>query len=145
MPVTRRRHQIQNVIVCFPGSLSLMLQVDRTDTEGYLRSKYPSASNLVYLPDSFHSVVKFLKHNLNGCTCYQHVIKTSLIQYCTNFNGGFSALVNDKFPSQQSVDDWCVNIIVDEYVSVTARMLPPQQRKKYLTLTDKAKTRWSLR
>ncbi len=41
--------------------------------------------------------------------------------------------------------DWCVNIIVDENVSVTARILSPQQWKKYLTLTDMAKTRWSLR
>jgi hypothetical protein len=145
MPVTRHRHQNQNVIVTFPGSLSLVLQVDSTNTEGYLREKYPIATNLVYLPDSFHSVVKFLKQKSNGCTCYQHVIKGSLTQYCTNFSGGFNALANDEFPSQRSAEDWCVNIIVDEYVSVTAKMLSPERRKKYLILAVVAKIKWSQR
>ncbi len=38
-----------------------------------------------------------------------------------------------------------MNIFVDEYVSVTAKMLSPQQRTKYFTLADVAKTLWSQR
>ncbi len=131
MLVTRHGHQNQNVIVCFAGSMRLVLQVHSTNTEGYLGAKYPIATNLVYLLDSFHSVVKFLKQKSIGCTCYQHFIKRSL------------TLANDKFPSQQSADDWYVTVIVDECVSVTEKMLSPQQWKKYLTFV--AKTQWSQR
>ena len=74
---TRKKSTVESTLVLFllmteqGPTLGLVLQVDSTNTEGYLREKYPIATNLVYLPDSFHSVVKFLKQKSNRCTCYQ--------------------------------------------------------------------------
>ena len=93
MPITQCQHQKQIVLVCFHQvSLSLLLQVEQANVEGYLRDTYPIASNIVYLPNSFYSIAHFLRHKANGSTYYQNVIKRALINFCTNFKDGFDAL-----------------------------------------------------
>ncbi len=52
---------IRMLLFVFQDVLYLTLQVDQIDTEGFLRAKYPTATNVIYLPISFSAVVKYLK------------------------------------------------------------------------------------
>jgi hypothetical protein len=117
MAITRCQRQKQLVLVCFEDSLSLLVQVDRANAEGTLRVAYRIATNLVYLPDSFLQIVNFLRYKANVSTYYQNIIKKALIQFCTNFNEGFDALCIEHFPTQCSVADRCINVIINNYIS----------------------------
>ena len=140
MQLRQRRCGQQNIIVCFSECLSsLFMQINRTDVEGFLRAKYPQATNLVYLPDSFSSVVKYLKHNCTGSSYYRFSINKHLTSYCTE---RVEAHIRDLFSTERSVEDWCISIIIEEYSKVTSEMLPLRARKKYLNNVKFAKARW---
>jgi hypothetical protein len=100
---------------------------------------YPIATNLVYLPDSFHPMVNFLWHKANGSTYYQNIIKKTLIQFCVNFTEGFDALCAIHFLTQRSVVDWCINVIINNYIVETSNLLSGQLKMKYLSSTNDAK------
>jgi hypothetical protein len=85
--------------------------VDQANAEGSLQVAYPSATNLVYLPDSFLSIVNFLWHKTNGSTYYQSIIQRALIKFCSNCSEGFDALGAIHFPAQRALVDWCINVI----------------------------------
>lgn len=69
------RNGHQNVIVCIPGCVSsIFLQVDQMATEGYLQAKYPTATSVIYIPDSFSTAVKELKPNNVDRFFYYHII-----------------------------------------------------------------------
>jgi hypothetical protein len=106
---------------------------------------YPIATNLVYLPDSFHSLVNFLQHKANGSTYYQHIIKRALIHFCNNFSEGFDALCAIHFPTQCSMVDWCINVIINNYISATSNLLPGRLKMNYLSSTNDAKKQWLIR
>jgi len=123
MAVPRCQRQKQIVLVCLENSLSLLVQVDRVNAEGTLQVTYPIATNLVYLPDSFLLIVNYLWYKANGSTYYQNIIKKALIQFCTNFTEGFDALCNEHFPTQRSVVDWYINVIINYYISETSSLM----------------------
>jgi hypothetical protein len=56
MSITQCQRQKQIVLVCFQDSLSISLQVERANSEGYLWETYPFATNIVYLPGFFDSI-----------------------------------------------------------------------------------------
>ncbi len=139
MGITRCQHQKQLVLACFEDSLSLLVQVDQANAEGTLWAAYPIAINLVYLPySSLPIVVKFLQYKANGSSYYQNIIKKALIQFCTNFNEGFDALCIKHFPTQRSVVDWCINIIINNYISETSYMMSWWLKIKYICAANDA-------
>ena len=109
------------------------------NAEGSLQATYPIATNLVYLPDSFLPIVNFLQNKANGSTYYQNIIKKALIQFCSNFNEGFDALCTEHFPTQHPVVDWCINVIINNYIVETSNLLSGQLKMKYLSSTNDAK------
>jgi len=120
------------------------LQVDQGDAEVYLQQLFPIATKIVYLPDSFSSVAKFLAHKPNGGTYHQNVIKNALVEYCFNYAVGFDALATNQFLTHCSVVDWCVNIIIDNYVAETAKLMSRHCPKAtYLSWCNDAKACWS--
>jgi len=139
MPTTRRRHQKQNVLFCFSNSVSLLLQINQGDAEVYLQHLYPVATKIVYLPESFSSVVKLLTHKPNGGTYFQNVIKDALAEYCSNHHVGYDDLATKQFLTHHSVVDWCIN-----YIAKTSKLMTRHKPKAcYLSWCNDAKVRWS--
>ncbi len=143
MAITRRQCQKQIVLVCF-HDISLLVLVDRANAEGLLRESYPIANNLVYLPDSFQPLVHFLQHKA-GRSYYQNIIKKALIKISTNFSEGFDALCSKHFPTQCSVVDWCINVVVNNYISETAAEMSGRLKFKYLLAAEEAKGDWLIK
>jgi hypothetical protein len=143
MAITRRQCQKQIVLVCF-HDISLLLQVNRVNAEGLLQESSPIATNLVYLPDSFQPLVHFLQHKA-GRSYYQNIIKKALIKISTNFSEGFDALCSKHFPTQCSVVDWCINVVVNNYISETAAQMSGRLKFKYLLAAEEAKGDWLIK
>jgi hypothetical protein len=104
-----------------------------------------NSTNLVYLPDSFHPLVNFLPHKANGSTYYQNIIKKALIHFCNNFSEGFDALCAIHFPTQRSMVDWCINVIIKNYISATSNLLSGRLKMNYVSSTNDAKKQWLIR
>jgi hypothetical protein len=107
--------------------------------------KLSNATNLGYLPDSFLPIVHFIWHKANGSTYYQNIIKKALIKFCSNFNEGFDALCNIQFPTQCSVIDWCINVIINNYISETSNLMSGRLKIKYICSANEAIRNWSIR
>jgi hypothetical protein len=137
MAITRCQRQKQIVLVCFEGSLTLLVLVDQANAEGSLQVAYPSATNLVYLPDSFLPIVNFLQHKANGCTYYQNIIKRSLIKFRSSFIEGFDALGAIHFPTQHAA--------VDNYISETSNLLSGWLKINYICSVNEAKRHWVIK
>ncbi len=139
--------QQQNVIVFFPASSSmhscttLVMQVNRTDTEAYLWQKYPQALSLIYLPKSFSTVIKSMIKRSLGCSHYHDIILDHVSRYCSNYISGFDGLGRD-FPTERAVEDWSINIIIEEYLAETSQPLAPHRQKTYLKKANQAKAQW---
>jgi len=144
MPTTRRQHQKQNVLFCFSNSVSLLMQINQGDAEVYLRRLYPVATKIIYLPESFSSVAKFLSHKPNGGSYFQNVIKDALAAYWSNHHVGYEDLATKQFPTHRSVVDWCINRIVEDYIAKTSKLMTRRKPKAcYLSWCNDAKVRWS--
>lgn len=147
MPTTRRRRQKQNVLFYFANGNSLLLQIDEGDLECFLQRLHPVCNTkVVYLPESFSPMAKFLAHKPNGQTYFQNVIKKALVEFCSNYPAGYDNLATNQFPTHRSVVDWCVNVVVDHYVAETSTLMPRRSSKaRYLSFCNDAKVRWSQR
>ena len=143
MAITRRHCQKQIVLVCF-HDISLLVLVDQANAEGLLRESYPIATNLVYLPDSFQPLVHFLQHKADR-SYYQNIIKKALIKMSTNFSAGFDALCSNHFPMQCSVVDWCINLVINNYISETAAEMSGRLKFKNLLAAKEAKREWLIK
>jgi len=54
-------------------------------------------------------------------------------------------LLPNKNLMQHSMVDWCAEVIIDNYISETAKLLLGQAKTDYLSLAYDAKTQWSHR
>jgi hypothetical protein len=54
-------------------------------------------------------------------------------------------LVTKHFQTQCSVDDWCVDVIINNYISETANLMLGRMNIKYLCSANDAKGHWTLR
>jgi hypothetical protein len=121
MPITRCQSQKQNVFV------------------------FPNATSIVYLPDSFYTIIAhFLWHKANGSMYHQNIMKNALIEFCTNFNEGFDVLATKHFPTQCFMVAWCVDVMIHYYISETVKLMSGQLKIKYLCSSNEAKRNWSL-
>jgi predicted metal-dependent peptidase len=67
-----------------------------------------------------------------------------LINFCTNFKDGFDALVTKQFPMQRSVVDWCIDVIINTYITETANIMSGRLKIRYLCSANDAKQCWTL-
>jgi hypothetical protein len=119
-------HGHQNVILCHIACapLGMFLQVHQRDTEAYLRSNYPGVTNIIYLPPSFSNVVNYLKVDFDKGTFGKS-------HYLTGIQ--FDSLGSDLFPTESSVEDFCLNVVIEDYIKVTLEMFRRQRsRRNYL-------------
>jgi len=142
MAITRCQRQKQFVLVCFEESLSLLVLVDRANAESSLWVAYPIATNLVYLPDSFHPLVNFLRHKANSSTYYQNIIKRALIKFCSNFSEVFDTLCAIHFPTQRTVVDWCIIVIINDYMYEATNLLSGRLKVNCIYSANEAKRNW---
>jgi hypothetical protein len=144
MPTTRSRHRKHNVILCFQDSVTLVVEIDQGDGDAYLRRLFPIARKIVYLPQSFSSVAKFLAHKPSGSSYYQSVIKKALVEHCSKYALGFDEKCTKEFPSERSAVDWCVNVVIDNYINESTKKVSRRRTKAfYLSSANDAKARWS--
>jgi hypothetical protein len=53
-------------------------------------------------------------------------------------------LASNQFPTHRSVVDWCVNIVIDDYVAKTSKwLIRCQPKESYVSSCNDAKMRWS--
>ncbi|MFO0446705.1 MAG: hypothetical protein ACK51L_03460, partial [bacterium] len=143
MPTTRSRHAKHIVILCFPDSITVVVEINQGDGEDYLRGLFPIAQEIVYLPQSFSSIAKYLAHKPSGALYYQCVIKDALVEYCSKYASGFDELCTKEFSSERSAVDWCINVVIDNYISETSKLVKRRQTKAfYVSSANDAKGRW---
>jgi hypothetical protein len=129
MPTTRSRNRKQNVILCFQGGVNLVVEIDQGDAEAYLQRIYPVTPNIVYLPNTFSCIAKFLGYKRSGSSYYQNIIKKALVEYCSNYAAGFDELCTKEFPSERAAVDWCVN-------QWTGKRVARLEQEQYLGISD---------
>lgn len=148
MQLRRRHGELQNVLICFPESSTtsckvLALQIARLDVEGYLRAQYPQATKIIYLPQTFSTIVKVINKKGIGCSYYQDLILHRLSCHFGKNMKRFDA-IDDDFPTDRSVEDWSINCIIDEYIAIALPTLQRSQRQKtFLIKVNEAKAQWN--
>ncbi len=148
-----RCHGHQNVILCHVGCApsGIFLQVYQRDTEAYLHSKYPGVTNIIYLPPSFSNVVNYLRVDFDngtfGRSHYHVLLNKEITSYFLNLSGvRFDSLGSDLFPTEDSVEDFCLNFVIEEYIKVTLELLRGgRARRNYLNKLTAAKEQWMIR
>jgi len=153
MKLRPRYNGHQNVILCHSACSpsGLFLQVNERDTYSYLRSKYPDVENILYLPPSFSTVVSYLKVDFSsgtfGRTFYHLLLNREITTYFSNLTATrFDRLGTDLFPTIASVEFFCFNIIVEDYIKATSGMFRGRtSRRNYLSKLNVAKENWILR
>jgi hypothetical protein len=144
MPTTRCWNRKQNVILCFQGGVNLVVEIDQGDAEAYLQRIYPVTPNIVYLPNTFSCIAKFLGYKRSGSSYYQNIIKKALVEYCSNYAAGFDELCTKEFPSERAAVDWCVNVVIDNYINESTKIILRHRTKAFhLSSANDAKARWS--
>jgi hypothetical protein len=117
---------------------------DQGEAEAYLQQLYPIATKIVYLPHTFSSAAKFLAHKPSGSSYYQNVIKKALVDSCSKYAAGFDELSTKKIPSERSAVDWCVNVVIDNYINESTKIILRHRTKAFhLSSANDAKARWS--
>jgi hypothetical protein len=137
----------QNVILCFLGCTpGHFLQVTQRDTDSYLQENYPGVIKIMYLPSSFSSVVKFLKveSSVSGYFQNHFLLNQQLTSFFSNTcSGHYDSLETFLFPMEGCVVDFCLNLIIDEYIQVTSEGLTSQKvRRSYIGKGSAAKKPW---
>jgi hypothetical protein len=144
MPTTRCRNRKHNVILCFQGGVNLVVEIDQGDAEAYLQRIYPVTPSIVYLPNTFSCIAKFLGYKQSGSSYYQNIIKKALVEYCSNYAAGFDELCTKEFPSERAAVDWCVNVVIDNYINESTKIISQRRTKMfYSTSAIDAKARWT--
>lgn len=147
MQLRRRHGELQNVLICFPESSTtsckvLALQIARLDVEGYLRAQYPPATKIIYLPQTFSTIIKAINKKCIGCSYYQELILHHLSCHFGKNMKRFDA-IDDEFPNERAVEDWSINRIIDEYIAIASPPLQFSQRQKvFLVKVNEAKAHW---
>jgi hypothetical protein len=76
----------------------------------------------------------------------RHTFKALSRRLWWNFVAGYDNLATFQFPMHCSMVDWCVNVVVDNYVAETSTLMPRCYSKaRYLSFCNDAKVRWSQR
>jgi len=137
----------QNVILCFLGCApGTFLQVNQRNTEAYLHDKYPGVNSIIYLPSSFSTIVKYLKvkNNMSGYSHYHFLLNQQLTWYFTNISSEhYDYLQTQLFLTEVAAVDFCVNLVIDNYVQMTSEMFTNRgEQTSYLRKAGRANKRW---
>ncbi len=114
-------------------------------------SNYPGVTNIIYLPPSFSNVVNYLKVDFDkgtfGKSHYHVLLNQEITSYFSNLTGiQFDSLGSDLFPTESSVDDFCLNVVIEDYIKVILEMFHGQRpRRNYLNKLTAAKEQWIIR
>ena len=109
-----------------------------------MQQLYPVATKIVYLPHTFSSTAKFLAHKPSGSSYYQNVIIKALVDSCSKYAAGFDELSTKEFPLEHSAVDWCVNVVIDNYINESTKIILRRQTKAfYMSSANDAKAQWS--
>ena len=87
MQLRRRRNKLQSIILIFPDTTTtsnvfLPLQLEAECIAEYVELRYPTALNIVFLPDTFVSVMSLLcKKQLQFCEIH-FLVLSHLAQIC---------------------------------------------------------------
>jgi hypothetical protein len=120
MQLRQHRSNVQNIILIFPDESStstvyLPIQLDK-DCAGYVQRKYPTASRIILLPDSFLSVIGAL-HKKN----IQFSEFDSLLLAHLAVKGDKSLAENTReFPTEETANFYCIDHIIRRYIMFVA-------------------------
>ena len=104
----------------------MAVQLTRLDLEEYLWSWYPQASNILYLPRTFSAIIKSVIQNSSSGHLYYDLIFKQVAHDFVNFD---KAQFEEEFPTDCSMVDWCIHVVIDNYISVPSQMLQHHDRK----------------
>ena len=130
MKLQQRRSNVQNIILIFPDESStskvyLPIQVDKDCAGEYVQRTYSNASRIIFLPDSFMSVIGAL-HKKN----IQFSELDSLLLAHLAVKGDKSLIENNReFPTEETANFYCIDHIIRPYIMMVA-MAPLNLRER---------------
>jgi hypothetical protein len=82
-----------------------------------------SSFNIIFLPQTFSAIIQ----NSSSGHLYYELIFEQVAHNLVNFD---KVQFEEKFPTELSVVDWCIDVVIDNYIFVASHMLRRNERKK---------------
>jgi hypothetical protein len=97
-----------------------MVYKERLDLEEHIWPQYPQASCILYLPQTIFVITKSILKKKSSAHHYHELNFWWLAREFPYFD---KEKLEEKFPTECSVVEWSIDVIVDNYINATAGVL----------------------